>query len=819
MTFRQKASTLATMTALAAFGGTAFAGQPIILAQAGSPAATPKAAAEGIEEVIVTARRKEENLQTIPVAVTAISGEALVAKGVQNLMDLQKFVPTMRVTSSDVNPKIFFVSIRGFRGSNPRLTEDPPVGTYFAEVPFAHPFAFGDELFDIQSAQVLKGPQGTLFGRNTTGGAVLIEPNKPSFEDGFGGNVKLTLGDYSLRKLDAAVNIPLNDVAALRLSGQIHQRDGYTTNVLSGDKYDEVDNQALRVQLLLKPTRDVTSNTLVSYLDEDATPASSALYGAVYRIPAGAAYNTYQNLLNIQQALGPRKMYSAVGSNVITGAGLDGFSPLRCAANPNLRCRTDSAPNEKINALTVVNNTKVDFEGFSVKNILGARRMYHFINSYAIQPTGFVSPGLQAMQQNDYRQVSDEIQISGKAFGDKLDWIGGAFFFNEHGEDDSPAYQFNTANWTNNKNRNVNKTKALFAQGDYQLSEKWKTTVGVRKTWDEREADALNYASTAAGVRTCSTRTDSGALRTYPNCTMHGERKSDAITWNLSLQYQASPDTMYYGTLSKGYKTGGFSPLINIPSRFAFDPEFVRNLEFGVKSDWTLANMPVRTNAAVFYDKYTQQQLQISQVINGLFANFTDNVGKSTLYGGELEFTLLPTSRVEISGFLAYIKARYDEYLSRANLGGGLTAPVDFSDVPYGGSNPLAKWQGGLSASYKLPLDNAKGTVKFSGDLTWRGRSETNNEAAIAAHPGGARGSFTPQILEPGRALLNLRVDWNRFLGNPVDVGIYVTNATDKVYIQGGSAVLGATTVHFAEPRMFGIEVSYKFGEDFKPRD
>lgn len=799
----------------AASSGTAFA------ADAAAGKATQAKAAEGtfIEEVVVTARRKEENLQSVPVAVTVVSGEALASKGVTNIMDLQKFVPSMRVTSSDVNPKIFFVSIRGFRGSNPRLTEDPPVGTYFAEVPFAHPFAFGDELFDIQSAQVLKGPQGTLFGRNTTGGAVLIEPKRASLEDGFEGDVKLTLGDYNLRKFDGAVNIPLNDVAALRIAGQINQRDGYTTNVLSGDKYDEVDNQALRVQLLLKPTRDVTNNTLVSYLDEDSTPASSALYGAIYRIPAGASFDNYQRLLNIQQAIGARKMYSAVGSNVITGAGIDGFSPTRCATNPNLRCRTDSAPNERIRAVGVINTTKVDFDGFSVKNIFGSRRMYHFINSYAIQPTGFTAAGLQAMQQNDYRQVSDEIQVSGKALDGKLDWIGGAFFFREHGEDDSPAYQFTSANWTNNKNRNVNETKALFAQGDYKLNDQWKATVGVRKTWDHREADALNYASTGAGVRTCSTRTDAGVLRTYPNCTMHGERKSDAITWNMSLQYQATQDTMYYATLSKGYKSGGFSPLINVPSRFAFDPEYVRNLEFGVKSDWALAGMPVRTNAALFYDKYTQQQLQISQVVNGLFANFTDNVGKSTLYGGELELTLLPTDRIEINAFLAYIKAKYNQYESKANLGGGLTGTVDFSDVPYGGSNPLAKWQGGLSAAYKMPLDNGKGTVKFSGDLTWRGRSETNNDAAIASHPGGARGSFTPQILEPGRALLNLRVDWNRFLGNPVDLGIYMTNVTDKVYIQGGSAVLGATTVHFAEPRMFGIELSYKFGEGFKPRN
>lgn len=780
--------------------------------------AVAAASASMIEEVIVTARRKEENLQTVPVAVTVVSGAALESKSVGNLMDLQNFVPTLRVTSSDVNPKIFFVSIRGFKGSNPRLTEDPPVGTYFAEVPFAHPFAFGDELYDIQSAQVLKGPQGTLFGRNTTGGAVLIEPTKPSLDDGFGGNVKVTLGDYNLRKFDGAVNIPLNDVAALRIAGQVNQRDGYTTNVLSGDKYDEVDNTAMRIQLLLKPTRDVTSNTLVSYLDEDSTPASSTLRD-FYRIPAGAFATTFQNVLNVQNSLGPRQMYSTVGSNVITGTGIDVFSPLRCATNPNLRCRTDSKPNERLQATSFINNTQVDFDGFSIKNILGARRMYHFINSYAIQPTGLLGAGLHAMQQNDYRQVSDEIQISGKAMEDRLDWIGGAFFFREHGEDDSPAYQFTTANWTNNKNRNVNETRALFAQGDYKLNDKWKATVGIRKTWDDREADALNYASTSAGVRTCSTRTVAGALRTYPDCTMHGEQSSSAATWNLSLQYQASMDTMYYATLSKGYKSGGFSPLINLPDRFAFDPEFVRNLEFGVKSDWTLADMPIRTNAAVFYDKYTQQQLQISQVINGLFANFTDNVGQSTIYGGELEFTLKPSERLEVSGFLAYLHAKYDEYMSRANLGGGLSAPVDFSDVPYGGNTPPSRWQGGLSASYKMPLENAMGTLRFGGDLTWRGRSMTNNDATIANHPGGARGSFTPQITDPGRALLNLRVDWNRFLGNPVDVGLYVTNATDRVYIEGGSNVLGATTVHYAAPRMFGIEVSYKFGAGFKPQN
>ncbi len=228
-----------------------------------------KTTASGLEEVIVTARRREENLQVVPISLTAISGEDLARKGVQNAYDLANSVPSLTMSTSGTMSKALMPGIRGVSTRSFLLLDDPAVGTYFAEAVVAHPWGFGDTFFDIQSVQTLRGPQGTLFGRNTTGGAILIEPNKPNF-DGFEGNVKTTFGDYNLRQVDAMINIPFNEVFAIRIAGEHKERDGYTTNILSGQKRDGVGNDAGRFQLTIRPTESITSNTIGDYMNEDA---------------------------------------------------------------------------------------------------------------------------------------------------------------------------------------------------------------------------------------------------------------------------------------------------------------------------------------------------------------------------------------------------------------------------------------------------------------------------------------------------------------------------------------------------------------------
>ena len=240
-----------------------------------------KPRADALEEVVVTARRREESLQSVPISITAISGEELARKGVQNAYDLQNSVPSLTMSTSGTMTKALMPGIRSVSTRSFLLLDDPAVGTYFAEAVVGHPWGFGNTFYDIQSVQTLKGPQGTLFGRNTTGGAILIEPNKPNF-DGFEGNFKTTFGDYDLRKVNGMINIPFNDVVAVRIAAEHKRRDGYTTNILSGQKRDGVGSDAGRFQLTLKPNENITSNTMVDYLEEDASPSGAklvAMYG------------------------------------------------------------------------------------------------------------------------------------------------------------------------------------------------------------------------------------------------------------------------------------------------------------------------------------------------------------------------------------------------------------------------------------------------------------------------------------------------------------------------------------------------------------
>jgi iron complex outermembrane receptor protein len=168
----------------ALIAGLVLGGQSAVAAETPASNSAVTAKENLIEEVVVTARRREESLQVVPISVTAISGEALASKGVTNAFDLGDHVPSLRIQASELSPRLFTTSIRGLKSLNYLVLDDSPIGTYFAEGVVAHPYGFGASFFDLQSVQVLKGPQGTLFGRNTTGGAVLIEPNKASIDAG-----------------------------------------------------------------------------------------------------------------------------------------------------------------------------------------------------------------------------------------------------------------------------------------------------------------------------------------------------------------------------------------------------------------------------------------------------------------------------------------------------------------------------------------------------------------------------------------------------------------------------------------------------------
>jgi iron complex outermembrane receptor protein len=292
-------------------------------------------------------------------------------------------------------------------------------------------------------------------------------------------------------------------------------------------------------------------------------------------------------------------------------------------------------------------------------------------------------------------------------------------------------------------------------------------------------------------------------------CRIKGEKSWSANTWNISLDYQMDADTLIYLTTRKGYKSGGFARNSNLVERATYNPEFVRDIEFGIKSDAHLGRMPVRTNVAFFNSDITEpadwlrSRQSADRCLLHLYQQRRQGAGQR---GMELEVTVLPTDRLELSGSLSYTDPKYKEYMAP---NAATRTFVDLSDVPFGGNYAVPKWQGSLAATYKLPLD-ANGEVRLTGDLTFRSRAPIDN-AKYFAQTGGV---FGPQLVDPGRGLLNLRADWESFMGNkPLTLSMFINNVTDRVYKDGGTQVVGMFSAHYAAPRMAGLELSYKFGQ------
>ena len=430
------------------------------------------------------------------------------------------------------------------------------------------------------------------------------------------------------------------------------------------------------------------------------------------------------------------------------------------------------------------------------------------------QPQVSIAGGGQADQTNKLSQVTDELQLQGKAFGERLDWVTGLFYMREWGEEFSPSYT-NSPSWSSTAGKGRNVSKGVYAQGTYAWTEKLKVTLGVRQTWDERTATDVSIAQSGLTFICQTFNLDAAGVEVrdiYPACSLKDTKEWDATSYTAFVDYQLTDGTMVYALRSRGYKSGGFSLRSHRPSIFSYDPEFMNNTEVGVKSDWSLFDRPIRTNLSVFRMDYSDQQLQSTVAGSIPVRTYVDNIGKSRIIGAEFEMLFRPVHSVELSGFLSYTDAEYLEWDNNIGVVGGVDyGVVDLSDRPVGF---YSKYNAGLSAAWTLPLDSGRGELSLRADAAYHSEWLTDNSvagllgtpASSTAIPGIVGYTMVPQ---DAYTVVNLRADWTNAWGGPIDLGLYVTNVTDQDILLGGAGVNGMVTSSMAPPRMYGIELSY----------
>lgn len=623
---------------------------------------------------------------------------------------------------------------------------------------------------------MLKGPQSTLFGGTTTGGAVLFTPKRPSRD--FEGYAQLTFGDYGNREVEAALNVPvIADKLMVRFAGQTQQRDGFTTNVVNGKDLDNRDYFAGRMGVLLQPT-DHFDNYLVYTSFYNHGNGTGEKLTAVN--PNGVALLAFgpdlTQALDQSQALGARR--TALDASELT--------------------------KEYTYRLTDIAQWYVS-DSVTLRNIASyAVSKYLFRWDLDGSPLPIVAATNPNGWTNNLQATTEEIRIQGKSLGDNLVWTAGAFYelvrpdgygYVQSIEFDVPGNTviknpLTVASWA------TSKEQAVYAQTTYDLGgiatelSGLKATGGYRYTWDY--ASDVGYGYNAAGQ--CSDTTGipemvGGQILTEPHCANAISGHFHEGTWTLELDYQVEPDTLLYVTGRRGYNPGGFNIYAPSAAQRKYQPEHLTDIELGVKSSWTLWGMEGRSNLDLFHDAYTNIQRNVAVLSNGI-STVTENAAEATLEGIEFEGRLKPLRSLELSGIYAYSKARYDKYLS--------PSAGNLSGLPFTGG-PLNQYS--ATARYHLPIATRLGDASVAATYSWQSHLQFSD--------------WEVGSIFPPHGILNLRVDWNDIAGRPVDASFYMTNATDQLYMAGGTIVynaLGINPILYGEPRMWGFQLRYRFG-------
>lgn len=580
------------------------------------------------QDIVVTARRRAENLQDVPISVSAISGEALRQSGVTDAQSLQYRTPSLSITSAQSQRNTVAFSLRGQRTQETQLFTDPPVGTYFAEVVQPRPYSFGNSLYDLESVQVLKGVQGTLFGRNMTGGAILVEPAHPKLGE-FAGEVRAQYGNYDMRDLMGMINIPIGDRVALRFAGKFRERDGWAKDV-SGLRLDDQNYDSFRISFLVEPNDRISSLTIFDYYDSDERGTASfltslrlpSLVSAYEGLRAGGVIDTNIPAQFAEaQALFAREPYSL---NI--GVGKGGNLDFPASDYPG-------APFEKIRNWGITNKTTIDLsDTLRLKNIFGYRKSRReVLQDYDGIPASLLGP-----HQHPYtRNISEELQLQGEAFQDRLSFIVGAFYFDEKGDDSSigvtsaeyglfnAGYDPRTADArlvaNNTAGGGYSRTAAGFAAGTFHLTDQFNISGGLRYNYDKRHITVrpnLTYAPNASGgVGVCLFDIDAETpgLQTVPIADCHFTNKKSFKEWtyDATVQYEPSDAITLYASYRHGFRAGGFSArATSYIALQPFLPEFVNEYEVGLKTSHRVGSGTLRTSLALFRQDGSDVQKQ-----------------------------------------------------------------------------------------------------------------------------------------------------------------------------------------------------------------
>lgn len=771
----------------------------------------------GIRDIIVTARRTEENLQRVPVAVTALDPLALAERQIEDVADVGRAAPGLSVQSGGTgNASLIYLAIRGNAQNSPNSFSDPAVGIYVDGVYYARPIAGNNGLLDLASVEVLRGTQGTLFGRNTTGGALNMTTIAPSNE--LEGYVTGRLGTYETWSLEGALNLPIAEELAVRVAGRYGERGrGFGKNPFRRDAAAIDEDFASRATLAWTPSSIPVEVSISGDYLKIVDTYNNVTLRAIN--PTGGALALYSNQFILSDYLQSNNGFYDTFSDPNTG-------------NPNIDDETNY--NETYGIRGTI---EVDLGALGIKSITAWRKAS---TGDSLDLDG--TPAPIGAYSSDYRQeqFSEELQFTGSS--GPLQWIVGGFYFRENGTEQSQSRVFAATDFgldfspaNTNLASYVSESKAIFGQANFDVTDRLTITGGVRYTWDKRSANRRGYIGGQPGFNDMFFNSATGSVITLPpaglcsvgpnanlvppgdDCQNPVSAKFDYPAWLVSADYQIDPDKLIYARFGGAALAGGLNSRPTPPGFDDFSPEKVKDVELGFKGDFL--NGHLRTNIAAFHIWRDGAQNIVNALVGANLTQFVQNAGDVRAYGAEFEGTLIPWNGMEITGAVSYLKSKYAD---GSFFGAGLGGPVDRSDeiVPRA---PKWTWNIGATQTFYVNggeigvhADYAYSSAVYqdyaTADLTTPALNDGVNDAVERQAAQDFIATQNQFSRLPSFGVLNARI--NYLLDSGFEFALWGRNITGEKYLNAifnGYGTFGTAIGFQAAPRTWGATASYRF--------
>lgn len=726
-----------------------------------------------LDEMVVTSQKREQSLQDVPIAVTALTQEFIETRNITSIEGLSSLAPNLKVEKSPGNSTGAQISIRGGVTINPALTWEPTVGIYLDGAYIGKTQGAIFDVADIERIEVLRGPQGTLYGRNTLAGAINIITAKPTEE--FGGRVKVGFGNYNQRMAKASVNFGQIGPVRAKVSGMIEKRDGFVDIVdnpfpgvlaagpNSADELENVDKHSLMVAL----SSDITDNLSVDYTfdfyDADQRPTFSQIVsvnpGNIFD-PNSPAYVGFPGAPG--QFFGfPLDLYTNADRQFTASVDGDVFERSRVEGH-NLTFTLDTPLGE-------------------VKSIT-SKRFLSWDDSLDLD--GSPLPLAHTQRLSSYDSLSQEFQLAGSQ--DRFNYVLGAYYFKDDGNTLNPQTFFGGANVFDSRYGFETEAIALYAHLDFDITERLSVSGGLRYTEEDKSIDRANALIGTPTIFLVPAGTTA-------------ETSFDNISPQITFNYEASDQVNLYAKYSEGFKSGGFNGEAGSVAETIrpYSSETVDSFEAGIKT--RLADNRLQLNAAAFLNKHTDMQLSVFTA-QGAAASDVRNAAQADVMGFEIEAMLQATDNFLARASYGYLDTEYGEFIE---FGMDVANDRAFPHAPKNTFSAGFDW--GL-------LENDWGRLTLSADLNHTSKYFTFPYSLTATAP---QTAFNSQA--PSRTLVDARLAWSNIpiAGQDVELAVWGKNVFDKEYIANfidfGPGFGGLTNGYFGPPATYGVTLGINF--------